>query len=78
MPITLNQIVEATRELPNDTVAELIDRSLVARRGGVNLTVASAWKSATDRRIAEIESDKVKGMMPAENAAHIQRILQHV
>ena len=76
MPITLDQIVEETRELPSDTVAELIDRIMVARHGGVDSSVANAWKTETDRRIAEIESGKVKGVTPAENAARIQKILQ--
>ena len=76
MPITLDQIVEETRELPNDTVAELIDRIMVARHGGVDSSVANAWKTETDRRIAEIESGKVKGVTPAKNAARIQKILQ--
>lgn len=76
MPITLDQIVEETREMPSDTVAELIDRILVARHGGADSSVAGAWKTETDRRIAEIESGKVKGVTPAENAARIQKILQ--
>ena len=76
MPITLDEIVEETRELPGEVVAELIDRILVARHGGVDASVASAWKSETNRRIAEIESGKVKGVSPAENAARIQKILK--
>lgn len=76
MTITLDQIVEETREMPNDMVAELIDRILVARHGGVQTSAADAWKAETDRRIAEIESGKVKGVSPADNAARIQKILQ--
>ena len=76
MPIALDQIVEETRDMPSDTVAELIDRIMVAGHGGVDSSVASAWKSETNRRIAEIESGKVKGVSPAENAARIQKILQ--
>lgn len=76
MAITLDQIVEETREMPNDTVAELIDRILAARHGGMEPTVATAWRAETNRRIAEIESGKVKGVSPAENAARIQKILQ--
>ena len=76
MTITLDQIVEETREMPSDTVAELIDRILAARHGRIEPTVATAWKAETDRRIAEIESGKVKGVSPAENAARIQKILQ--
>ena len=62
--------------MPNGTVAELIDRILVARHGGAQTAVAEAWKAETDRRIAEIESGKVKGISPAENAARIQKVLK--
>lgn len=76
MAITIDQIVEETRELPGDVVAELIDRIMAARHGSVETPIASAWKTETDRRIAEIESGTVKGVMPEENAARIQKILQ--
>ncbi len=76
MPITLDQIVEETREMPGEVVAELIDRIMVARHGGVEPSVIESWKTETDRRIAEIESGKVKGVTPEENAARIQKILR--
>lgn len=76
MPITLDQIVEETSEMPGEVVAELIDRIMRARHGGAEKAAAAAWKSETDRRIAEIESGKVKGVTPEENAARIQKILQ--
>ncbi len=76
MPITMDQIVEQTSEMPGEVVAELIDRIMVARHGGIDPSVAGAWKTETDRRIAEIESGKVKGVTPAENAARIQKILR--
>ncbi len=76
MPITLDQIVDETREMPVEVVAELVDRILVARHGGIEPSVAASWKAETDRRIAEIESGKVKGVTPEENAARIQKILR--
>jgi hypothetical protein len=76
MPITLDQIVEETREMPGEVVAELIDRIMVARHGEIEPSVAAAWTAETGRRIAEIESGKVKGISPAENAARIQKVLQ--
>jgi len=76
MPMTLDQIVEETREMPAEVVAELIDRIMVARHGGMELPVADSWKAETDRRIAEIESGKVKGVTPEENAARIKKILR--
>jgi putative addiction module component (TIGR02574 family) len=69
MPMTLDQIVEETREMPGDVVAELIDRIMVARQGGVDTSVASAWKTEIDRRIAEIETGKVKGVPLEESLA---------
>jgi hypothetical protein len=76
MPMTLDQIVDETREMPSEVVAELIDRILVARHGGMEPSVAKSWKTETDRRIEEIESGKVKGVTPGENAARIQKILR--
>ena len=67
MPISLDQIVEETRMLPAETVAELIDRIMVARHGGVDPSAAAAWKAETDRRIKEIEAGQVEGV-PLENS----------
>jgi len=74
MPITLDQIVEETRELPAETVAELIDRILLARHGGIEPSVAADWKNETDRRIAEIESGKVEGIPLEESLARARRL----
>ncbi len=76
MPMTLDQIVEETREMPGEVVAELIDRIMVARHGGIEPSVVESWKAETDRRIAEIESGNVKGVTPEENAARIQKIFR--
>lgn len=74
MPMTLDQIVEETREMPSEVVAELIDRILVARHGGMEASAASAWKVETDRRIAEIESGKVKGVPLEDSLAKARKI----
>ena len=74
MPITLDQIVEETREMPSEVVAELVDRIMVARHGGVESPVASAWKEETRRRIAEIESGEVKGVPLEESLARARKI----
>jgi putative addiction module component (TIGR02574 family) len=75
MPITLDQIVEETRELPSETVAELVDRIMVARHGGIEPSVAAAWKTETDRRIAEIEAGTVKGIPLEESLARARKIV---
>ena len=74
MPMTLDQIVEETREMPAEVVAELVDRIMAARHGGVEPSVASAWKTETDRRIAEIEAGKVEGVPLEESLARARKI----
>lgn len=75
MPMTLDQIVEETREMPVEVVAELVDRIMVARHGGVEPSVASAWKTEADRRIAEIEAGKVKGVPLEDSLARARKIV---
>jgi putative addiction module component (TIGR02574 family) len=74
MPLTLDQIVEETREMPAEVVAELVDRIMLARHGGVEPSVASAWKTETDRRVAEIEEGTVKGIPLEESLARARKI----
>ena len=74
MPMPLDQIVEETREMPGEVVAELVDRIMVARYGGVERSIATAWKTETDRRIAEIEAGKVKGVPLEESLARARKI----
>jgi putative addiction module component (TIGR02574 family) len=74
MPITLDQIVEETRELPSEMVAELVDRIMLARHGDIETPVAAAWKLETDRRIAEIEAGKVKGVPLEDSLTRARKI----
>ena len=74
MPITLDQIVEETREMPTEVVAELVDRIMVARHGGIESSVAKSWETEIDRRVAEIESGKVKGVPLEESLARARKI----
>ena len=75
MPITLDQIVEETCEMPEEEVVEdLIERIMIARHGGVEPSVATAWKTETDRRIAEIEAGTVKGVPLEESLARARKI----
>jgi putative addiction module component (TIGR02574 family) len=75
MPITLDEIVEETRKMPAEVVAELVDRIMVARHGGIEPSVAAAWKTETDRRVEEIQSGKVKGIPAGEVSARIRKLL---
>jgi putative addiction module component (TIGR02574 family) len=74
VPMTLEQIVEETRQLPADVVAELVDRILLACHGGIEPDIQSAWKTEIDRRVAEIEEGKVQGIPLEESLARIRKI----
>jgi len=74
MPITLDEIVEETRQLPPDVVAELVDRILLARHGGIEPNVEAAWKTEVHRRINEIKSGKVQGIPVEESLARVRKI----
>ena len=73
MPISLDQIVEETREMAAEVVDELIDRIMVARHSWVEPSAAKAWKVEIDRRIAEIESGQVKGIPLEESRARARK-----
>ena len=74
MPMTLDQIVEETRQLPSDVVAELVDRILLARHGGIDPNIEAAWKTEVGRRIKEIEDGKVEGIPLEESLARARKI----
>ncbi len=73
MPISIDQIVEETREMPPEAVAELIDRIMVARHGGIDSAVDQSWKKEIDRRIQEMESGKVKGVPLEDSLARARK-----
>lgn len=76
MPITLDEIVEETRQLPVDIVIELVDRIMLARHGGIEPGVETAWKTEIHRRVEEIKSGKVRGVPVEESLARARQILQ--
>ena len=69
-----DQIIEETREMPGEAVAESVDRVLAARHGAAVPSVAGAWKTDTDRRIREIESGPVTGIPLEESLARARKI----
>jgi putative addiction module component (TIGR02574 family) len=75
MPMTLEQIVEETRDLPADVVAQLVDRILVARHGGMVSGVEESWKRETRRRIAEIEKGQAQGIAGEDVSKRIRKTL---
>lgn len=67
MSISLDEMVEQVAQLPPDVAAELIERIMIRRHGGIEPNIEAQWKTEARRRIDEITSGKVKGI-PAEEA----------
>jgi putative addiction module component (TIGR02574 family) len=74
MAMTLDQIVEETRQLPQDVRAELVERILLWAHGGIEPSVEAAWKLESQRRIAEIQTGKAKGVPLEEALAEARNI----
>jgi len=62
MPMTLDQIVEESCQLPQDVRTELVERILLAAHGGIAPDIEEAWKQETRRRVAEIQSGQAQGI----------------
>jgi putative addiction module component (TIGR02574 family) len=75
MPITLDEIVEETKNWPPERVGELVDR-LTEDLHASDPEIEAAWKTEVNRRIEEIENGKVQGVPAEEVSARIQKILQ--
>lgn len=73
MPMTVEQIVEETRRWPPERVGELVGRLTEDLRAS-NPEIEAAWKTEIDRRIAEIESGKVRGVPLEESLARARKI----
>ena len=76
MAITLDQIVEEAALLPEDVLADLIERIVVSRHGGMEPGIEAAWKTETSRRVAEITSGRVEGIPLEESLARAYRQLR--
>jgi putative addiction module component (TIGR02574 family) len=72
MPITLDEIVEETSHLP----ADVVDRIMMARHGGIAPNVESAWKTEIHRRVEEIRGGKVRGVPLEKSLARARKMLQ--
>ena len=75
MAFTHDQIVEEARQWPDDVVAELVDRLMLARHGVSEPALSPAWRSTVARRVEEIRSGKVQGIPGEVVSARIRRIV---
>jgi hypothetical protein len=62
MPMTLDQMVDEARQWPEEAIAELVDRIMLAKHGGLEVPIDTAWRGEARRRLAELESGAVAGV----------------
>lgn len=75
MALTLDQIVEEAQQWPADVVAELVDRLMLAKHGGVAPEIDAAWRDEVRRRIDDIDRGRVQPIPLEETLAKARRIL---
>lgn len=75
MPMTLAQIVEETRKLPPEQLPELIERISLAAHTAVDPKIEQAWTETALRRLAEIETGKVKLVPGHVTSERIRKIV---
>lgn len=73
--MTVAQIVEETSQWPEDVVAELVDRIMLAKHSGVEVAVDSAWRVEAQRRLDELESGRVKGIPLEDTLARARKLI---
>jgi hypothetical protein len=74
MSLTLEQIVEETRRWPDDVVAELIDRIVIAKHGGLDADHAALWGKVAETRATESEQDPSVLVSSQDVTARIRKI----
>ncbi|HWZ95997.1 MAG TPA: addiction module protein [Opitutaceae bacterium] len=75
MALTVEQIVEETRQWPADVVADLVDRITLAKHGGLTAEREAAWAEVAARRSAEIDSGKESLVSGHEVSERIRKIV---
>ena len=75
MAMTLEQILEETRKLPPEQLSELIERITLAVHGPIDPKIEQAWTTTAMRRVAEMESGKVKPIPGHVTSARIRKIV---
>jgi len=73
--MTLDQIVEETRQLTREQVAELVDYLTLSLHQAMEPDVETAWKTEVNRHVAEIQSGQVQGIPGEEVSARIRQLV---
>ena len=75
MPLTIDQIVEETRQWSDKLVAELIDRISLAKNGRIDPRVKKASGEVAFHRLTELENGHAKPIPGKEVSARIRKIV---
>jgi hypothetical protein len=75
MPMTVEQIVEESRKLPPEQLPGLIERITLAAHGPIDPKIEQAWTDTALRRLAEMESGKVKPIPGHVTSVRIRKIV---
>ena len=75
MPRKVSQIVKEARQLPYGERAELIERLIADTAKDIDPKIEKAWGDEAMRRLAEIESGKVKLIPGEEVMARARKII---
>jgi putative addiction module component (TIGR02574 family) len=73
--MTLDQIVEETRQWPEDVVAELVDRIMLARHGVDDSPLDAASRVEIRRRVDDIQTGRETGIPGDEVMARARKIV---
>ena len=71
----VSEIVEEARQLPYGERAELIEQLIADSVKDIDPEIEKAWGDEAMRRLAEMESGKVKGIPGDQVAAEIRKII---
>ena len=72
MSMSVEEIFEEARQLPNNQVIELLDR--LSEELHLLPTIEGSWAAQTRSRVAEITNGEVRGLPGAEVSARIREI----
>ena len=75
MGMTIDEIVDETREWPEEDVAELVDRIYRVKYGDIPPPVEMAWHEEIHRRIADLEIGRVQSIPLEETLAKARAIV---
>ena len=73
MPMTVDQLVAESTQLPLDVRAELIERIVLSAHGGITPRIDEAWRQETRRRIAEIQGGQARAIPLDEALTQVRK-----